>query len=97
MPHAAAASNPAPCAPPTPCRVQSLGTSAWVKDATLLEQLKPKAEDAEFRGRWRAIKQQKKEELAAHIKQVTGYTVPTDALFDVHVSRACVCWGGRHC
>jgi hypothetical protein len=59
-----------------------------VRDATLLAQLKPKAEDPEFRARWRAIKTAKKEALAGHIKEVTGITVPTNALYDVHVSGA---------
>lgn len=65
--------------------VQALGTDAWVKDATLLEKLKPFADDAGFRARWRAIKQQKKAALAAHIKEVTGYEVSTEPLFDIQV------------
>jgi len=64
---------------------QALGTDAWVKDATLLEKLKPFAEDAAFRKRWREIKQQKKASLAAHIKEVTGYEVSTEPMFDVQV------------
>ncbi|EFN52353.1 hypothetical protein CHLNCDRAFT_58959 [Chlorella variabilis] len=68
---------------------EALGTDAWVRDATLLAQLKPMAEDAAFRARWRAIKVQKKEALAARIKEVTGFTVPTDSMYDVHVGA----WG----
>ena len=48
------ASLPLP-SPPRP--LQALGTDAWVKDATLLAKLKPFAENAEFRKRWRAVKQ----------------------------------------
>ncbi|KAL4434792.1 hypothetical protein ABPG77_005319 [Micractinium sp. CCAP 211/92] len=66
---------------------EALGTDAWVKDATLLEKLKPFADDAGFRARWRAIKQQKKADLAAHIKDVTGYEVSTEPLFDIQVKR----------
>jgi starch phosphorylase len=66
---------------------EALGTDGWVRDATLLAQLKPKAEDPEFRARWRAIKTAKKEALAGHIKEVTGITVPTNALYDVHIKR----------
>ncbi|PSC73274.1 glycosyltransferase family 35 [Micractinium conductrix] len=66
---------------------EALGTDAWVKDATLLAKLKPFAENAEFRKRWRAVKQAKKAELAAHIKDVTGYEVSTNSMFDIHVKR----------
>ncbi len=66
---------------------EALGTDEWVKDATLLSKLKPMAEDAEFRKKWRAIKMQRKEKLAAHIKEVTGYDVPVSAMFDVQVKR----------
>lgn len=48
--------------------MQTLGTDAWVRDANLLSGLKPKADDPAFRQRWREIKQEKKEELAKHIK-----------------------------
>ena len=66
---------------------ETLGTDAWVKDATLLEKLKPKAEDPEFRKKWREIKMMRKEKLAKRIKEVTGYDVPTNAMFDVQVKR----------
>eukprot|EP00887_Chlorella_sp_A99_P002343 scaffold10.g2343.t1 len=76
---------------------ETLGTDAWIKDADLLAGLKPHAEDAAFRVRWREIKQQKKAALAAHVKEargwwcargwVTGYSVTTDALYDIQVKR----------
>ena len=66
---------------------EALGSDAWVKDATLLAGLKPLAEDAAFRQRWAAIKQQKKAALAARIKELTGYEVTTNALFDIQVKR----------
>lgn len=66
---------------------ETLGTDAWVKDATLLAGLKPHAEDAAFRARWRAVKLVRKEKLAARIKELTGYDVPTSSLFDIQVKR----------
>jgi glycogen phosphorylase len=66
---------------------EALGTEEWVRDASLLEGLKPFAEDAAFRARWREVKHVRKQKLAAHIKDVTGYDVPTNAMFDVQVKR----------
>lgn len=66
---------------------EALGTDAWVKDATLLAKLKPFAEDAAFRARWREVKHLKKAALAEHIKEVTGYEVSTDPMFDIQVKR----------
>ena len=77
--------------------MQALGTDAWVRDATLLSKLKPFAEDPAFRARWRAIKQQKKEALAAHIKQSTGYTVSAEPLYDIHVGGSREREGGVQC
>ena len=50
--------------------MQTLGTDAWVRDASLLAQIKERGlqDDPAFRAKFRAIKQQKKAELAAHIK-----------------------------
>lgn len=66
---------------------EALGTNRWVKDATLLSQLKPMADDASFRQKWRDIKLQRKKKLADHIKKVTGYDVPVDSMYDVQVKR----------
>ena len=70
---------------PSVAVLQSLGTDAWVKDATLLAKLKPMAEDAEFRKRWAAVKVVKKAALAARIKEVTGYEVSTSPMYDIQV------------
>ena len=76
------------CNPPLAALVtEALGTSEWIKDATLLAQLKPKAEDPEFRARWREVKQTAKAALAARIKETTGYDVSTEAMFDIQVKR----------
>ena len=66
---------------------EALGTADWVKDATLLEGLKPFAEDAAFRARWRAVKVIRKEKLAARVKELTGYDLPTSSMFDIQVKR----------
>jgi starch phosphorylase len=66
---------------------EALGTDAWVKDAGLLSGLLPKAEDPAFRARWRAVKLARKAKLAAHVKAVTGYDLPTSSLFDIQVKR----------
>ena len=65
----------------------ALGTADWVKDATLLSNLKPMAEDASFRQKWRNIKLQRKKKLADHIKKSTGYDVPVESMYDVQVKR----------
>lgn len=66
---------------------EALGTDSWVRDAKLLAGLKPFAEDPAFRARWREVKQARKEKLAARVKEVTGYDVPTSSLFDIQVKR----------
>lgn len=66
---------------------KTLGTDAWVRDATLLSGLKAKVDDPSFQALWRDIKLARKEKLARHIKEVTGYDVPTSSLFDIQVKR----------
>ena len=71
--------------------VQTLGTDGWVRDATLLAGLKPYAEDAAFRVKWRAVKQERKAALAAHVQATTGYELTTDAMYDIQVRVPDVC------
>jgi glycogen phosphorylase len=59
----------------------------WVKDLSQLKSLEPLAEDAEFRARWRAIKQHNKQRLAARALLRTGVSVDPNSLFDVLVKR----------
>jgi len=66
---------------------EALGTNEWVRDATLLAGLKPMAEDAAFRARWREVKIVRKAKLAARIQEVCGYDVPTSSMFDIQVKR----------
>ena len=66
---------------------ETLKTDDWIRDATILSGLKQYAEDAQFRARWRDVKLMRKQKLAKHIEEVTGYKVSTSSLFDVQVKR----------
>lgn len=61
--------------------------SEWVTDLSQLAKLKPYAENAAFRKKWRAIKQQNKVRLVALKKQEHDLDLNPDALFDVQVKR----------
>jgi starch phosphorylase len=70
-------------------RTSSPSTSAtdWIKDLAQLKRLEPLAEDAEFRKRWREIKQHNKRTFAALALKRTGIVVDPDSMFDVLVKR----------
>jgi starch phosphorylase len=59
----------------------------WVKDLAQLRNLEPMAADADFRARWREIKQHNKRELAALALQQTGVVIDPNSMFDVLVKR----------
>jgi starch phosphorylase len=60
----------------------------WITDLRELKKLVPFAEDAEFRKRWREIKQHAKQTLIDYKKQShPGFNLNVDALFDVQVKR----------
>lgn len=59
----------------------------WQTDLDRLAKLAPKAEDADFRERWRAVKQANKVRLAELVKDETGIEFPLAAMFDVQVKR----------
>jgi starch phosphorylase len=59
----------------------------WVKDLAQLRALEPLAEDADFRARWREIKQGNKQSLAARALLRTGVSVDPNSMFDVLVKR----------
>jgi starch phosphorylase len=61
--------------------------AAWIKDLAQLKALEPLAENAEFRDRWRAIKQHNKQGLAALALERTGVAIDPNSLFDVLVKR----------
>jgi starch phosphorylase len=65
---------------------ETIGTD-WVRDLSQLERLAPYAEDARFRDRWHAIKQDNKARLAETLRGCCHVDFPVDALFDVQVKR----------
>ena len=77
-----AAANPALAALIT----QNIGP-AWVTDLNQLAQLAERTEDAEFRARWRAVKQHNKNRLAELVQAECGVRFDPEALFDVQVKR----------
>ena len=60
---------------------------AWESDMTGIADLAPHADDADFRKRWRGVKQGNKQRLADYVLENTGVKFNTDALFDVQVKR----------
>ncbi len=61
----------------------------WATDLSQLKKLEPYAEDAQFRQRWRAIKQAAKQRLIDYKKRKldTQLHLSVDALFDVQIKR----------
>ncbi|MEN8107136.1 MAG: glycogen/starch/alpha-glucan phosphorylase [Pseudomonadota bacterium] len=59
----------------------------WVSDLEELRKLEAFVGDTAFRDRWWQVKQDKKREQAAFIRQQTGVAVDPDSLFDVQVKR----------
>jgi starch phosphorylase len=60
---------------------------AWTKDASKLRELEKFAENPDFQQRFRAIKRSHKARLVTIVKQLTGYEVSADAIFDVQIKR----------
>jgi glycogen phosphorylase len=61
--------------------------SGWVKNLHELKQLEAYVDDAEFRQRWRRIKQDRKQDLAIYIQNNYGLTVDPTSLFDIQAKR----------
>ncbi|WAK02756.1 glycogen/starch/alpha-glucan phosphorylase [Methylobacter sp. YRD-M1] len=59
----------------------------WLKDLSLLKNLKPFADDKAFRERWYQVRQNAKERLINYKKQEHDIDLDADALFDVQVKR----------
>jgi starch phosphorylase len=59
----------------------------WVTDLGKLKQLESHAEDASFQEKWRAIRHDNKERLAAEVLNRTGVAIHPDMLYDVQVKR----------
>jgi glycogen phosphorylase len=75
------------CNPALSELVTSVIGDRWVKDLGELEKLAPLADDAEFRRRWREVKQSNKARLAAFVHERTGLEIDPRAMFDVQVKR----------
>jgi starch phosphorylase len=59
----------------------------WTRNLDELKRLEPLAEDRAFRKRFREIKRENKERLAALIRAQNGVTVDPDSMFDVQIKR----------
>ncbi len=59
----------------------------WITDLDQLKQLIPLAEDAQFRARFREIKQNNKAQLASYIHSILDLKINVDSLFDVQIKR----------
>lgn len=59
----------------------------WKSDLQQMEKLRPYAEDASFRERWRHVKLQNKQRLIEYVAKNTGVQFAEQAMFDVQVKR----------
>ncbi len=59
----------------------------WICDLSEIEKLRPLAEDASFRQRWREVKRANKQRLAGLVQRECGIQFDPDMLFDVQVKR----------
>ncbi|MFN3192228.1 MAG: glycogen/starch/alpha-glucan phosphorylase [Aureliella sp.] len=59
----------------------------WETDLSRIEDLLPKAGDADFRERWAQVKLDNKKRLASLVEEKTGIVFPLNAIFDVQVKR----------
>jgi starch phosphorylase len=65
---------------------QTIGTE-WVIDLEQLERLTPLADDAEFRSRFMAVKQENKLRLVQWVADNMGHKISPDAMFDIQIKR----------
>lgn len=66
---------------------EKLGTKDWITDLSLMEGLKPLADDLKAREEFMDIKYKNKERLAAYILEHNGIEVDPRSIFDVQVKR----------
>ncbi|KAI8467049.1 MAG: starch phosphorylase [Monoraphidium minutum] len=66
---------------------EKLGSDDWIKNTYELAGLRKFADDKDLHKKWRAVKQAKKQRLAAYIKSIYGTDVNTNAMFDIQVKR----------
>ena len=72
-------------------RLSNLITSrignGWIKHLEALRELEAFTDDPDFQNQWRQVKLDNKREQADYVRQKTGVTLNTGALFDVQVKR----------
>lgn len=59
----------------------------WIDDLEQLQKIAPLAADADFQTRYRAVKSTNKQRLADMVKDRTGLSLNTDAIFDTQIKR----------
>ncbi len=59
----------------------------WLSDERELRKLERFAEDAEFRAKWREVKQTRKRILSSVVKERTGIEIAPNSMFDMQVKR----------
>ena len=71
------------------CRLvcDALGGDSWSRNLDELRRLEVFVDDADFRERWRAVKQSNKQALAGFIQQKIGTILDPQTLFDIQVKR----------
>ncbi len=60
---------------------------SWIKDLDELRKIEPFCDDPDFTSRFDLVKRQNKENLASLTKQITGYAIDPESVFDVQVKR----------
>jgi len=66
---------------------EALGSDAWIGDLYKLTGLRAHADNPAFQAKWKAVKLTAKMELAAEVKERTGYEINPTSMFDVQVKR----------
>jgi glycogen phosphorylase len=73
--------------PPLAALISEAIGDGWITDFSQIAKLKPFAEDAAFRARFRDVKRQAKVALSDHLQRHHGWTLDPDSLFDVQIKR----------